>query len=205
MRFLELQSKLREFPAFSIDDIRLLDPSFHRQRLTEWQAKGYIRKVLRGFYVLADNVVSENSLFAVANKVYAPSYVSLESALSEYRLIPEASYGVTSVTTRKTASFATPLARFSYRTIRPAFFKGYRIVRPAGYPVLIATPEKAVFDFLYFRPDVASAGDFAALRIDRSAAPELFDPKILAAFESMDLSRSFKRRLSLFREYLDYA
>jgi len=205
MRFVDFQAKLRDFPVFSLDEIRLFDPSFHRQRLTEWQAKGYIRKVVRGYYVLSAAPITEHSLFAVANKIYVPSYVSLESALAEYRLIPEAAYTVTSVTTRKTASFATPLARFSYRTIRPSFFRGYRILRTAGYPALIASPERAVFDFLYLRPDIAAAEDLAALRIDRSAAAELIDPKTMASLEAMDLSQSFRRRLRLFREYLDHA
>jgi len=205
MRFIDLQAKLRDFPVFSLDEIRLLDPSFHRQRLTEWQAKGNIRKVIRGYYVLSAAPITEHSLFAIASKIYAPSYVSLESALAEYRLIPETAYGVTSVTTRKTASCATPLARFSYRTIKPSFFRGYRILRTAGFPVLIASPEKAVFDFLYLRPDIAAAEDLAALRIDRSAAAELIDPKIMASLEAIDLSQSFQRRLRLFREYLDHA
>jgi len=205
MRFVDLQFRLRDFPVFSLDEIRLFDPSFHRQRLTEWQAKGYIRKVVRGYYFLSATPITEHSLFAIANKIYAPSHVSLESALAEYRLIPETAYSVTSVTTRKTASFATPLARFSYRTIMPAFYRGYRILRTEGYPFLIASPEKAVFDFLYLRPNIAAAEDLASLRFDRSAAAELIDPKILASLEAMDLSQSFRRRLRLFREYLGHA
>jgi predicted transcriptional regulator of viral defense system len=205
MRFIELQEKLRGFPVFSLDEIRLLDESFHRQRLTEWQARGYVRKVIRGFYVLSTDSLDENTLFAIANRIYAPSYVSLESALAEYRLIPEAVYSVTSVTTRKTAAFETPLARFSYRTIRPPLFQAYRVLRTSGFPMLIASPEKAIFDFLYLRQDINAIEDIGSLRIDRSAAKELIDPAILTSFEAMHPSKSFRRRLRLFREYLDHA
>jgi predicted transcriptional regulator of viral defense system len=205
MKFVELQEKLRGFPVFSLDEVRLLDPFFHRQRLTEWQAKGYIRKVVRGYYVFSAATLTENSLFAAANRIYSPSYISLESALAEYRFIPEAVYSVTSVTTRKTATFASPLARFSYRTVRPSFFKGYRVIRTGVYPVLIASPEKAIFDFLYLKPDIRAVEDLEALRIDRSAAVELLDLKIWASFEAMKLSKSFRRRLHLFTEYLDHA
>ena len=41
----------------------------------------------------------------VANKIYSPSYISLETALSYYGLIPESVYALTSVSTRKTISF----------------------------------------------------------------------------------------------------
>jgi predicted transcriptional regulator of viral defense system len=205
MKFVELQEKLREFPAFSLDEVRLLDPSFHRQRLTEWQAKGYIRKVIRGFYMFAATPLTETALFAAANRIYAPSYVSLESALAEYRLIPEAVYAVTSVTTRKTTAFDTPLARFSYRTIRPRLFSGYRVLRTAGYPVLIASPEKAVVDFLYLRSGIRSSEDIEALRVDRTAAAASIDRRTLASFEAMISAKAFRRRLRLFREYLDHA
>ena len=128
MRYLELKEQLKDFLVFSLNDIRKIEPSFHRQRLNEWQDKGYIKKIVNEYYVFSDAEMSESALFAIANKIYEPSYVSLEMALSFYQLIPESVYGVTSVTSRKTYEFSTSMARFSYRKIKPELMFGYRLV-----------------------------------------------------------------------------
>jgi len=89
MKFLELKDELRDFTIFSLNEIRNIEPGFHRRRLNEWQDKGYIKKVIRGYYIFSDLKLSEEILFKIANRIYLPSYVSLESALSYYHLIPE--------------------------------------------------------------------------------------------------------------------
>ena len=43
MKFLELKNELKDFPVFSLNDIRNIEPDFHRRRLNEWQNKGYIK------------------------------------------------------------------------------------------------------------------------------------------------------------------
>ncbi|GAI56933.1 unnamed protein product, partial [marine sediment metagenome] len=96
MKYLELKSELRDFTIFSLNEIRNIEPGFHRRRLNEWQDKGYIKKVVRGYYIFSDLKLSEEILFKIANRIYLPSYISLESALSYYHLIPESVYGITS-------------------------------------------------------------------------------------------------------------
>jgi len=88
MKFLELKNELKDFPIFSLNEIKNIDPNFYRRRLNEWQDKGYIKKVIRGYYIFSDLQLSEEILFKIANRIYSPSYVSLESALSYYHLIP---------------------------------------------------------------------------------------------------------------------
>ena len=85
MKFLELKNELNDFPIFSLNEIRIIDPNFHRRRLNEWQDKGYIKKVIRGYYIFSGLQLSEEILFKIANRIYLPSYVSLESALSSLR------------------------------------------------------------------------------------------------------------------------
>jgi predicted transcriptional regulator of viral defense system len=82
MRYLELKESLKDFTVFSLADIRQTDSFFHRRRLNEWQEKGYIKKLIRGFYIFSDLELNENVLFEIANRIYAPSYISLEIALS---------------------------------------------------------------------------------------------------------------------------
>jgi predicted transcriptional regulator of viral defense system len=102
MRFREFESKIRALPAFNLNDVRKLDPGFHRQQLTYWLNQGYIKPLAGGYYLLADREMDEMLLFMVANKIYEPSYVSLESALAYYEIIPETVFGVTSISSRKT-------------------------------------------------------------------------------------------------------
>ena len=95
MQYIELKNGLKDFTVFSVSEIRKIDPHFHRRRLNEWQDKGYIKKIIRGYYIFSDLKLSEEVLFEMANRIYAPSYVSFEMAISYYHLIPESVYGIT--------------------------------------------------------------------------------------------------------------
>ena len=112
MNFISFKNSLRDFPVFSIADIRAAYGEFDRRRLSEWQQKGYIKKIIKGHYLFSDVDIDESTLLAVANKIYKPAYISFETAMSYYRLIPESIYMITSASTRRTSVFETPLARF---------------------------------------------------------------------------------------------
>jgi len=152
MRYQELKDELKDFIIFSLVDIRKVDPNFHRRRLNEWQDKGYIKKIRRGFYIFKDLSIDERILYLIANKLYGPSYVSFETALSYYGLIPEGVYSMFSVSTKKTSNFNTPITQFSYRNIKPALFFGYRLEQYKGQAYKIAEIEKVFLDYLYFHP-----------------------------------------------------
>jgi len=122
-----------------------------RNQLTRWQKRGLIIQLKRGAYVLnkSDRKVNPSRFF-FANQLLWPSYVSLESALGYYSLIPEVVVDVTSVTSKKTSRFKNPLGEFIFQRVKPAAFRGYRSYKDeAGLDVFIAEPEKAVVDFLY--------------------------------------------------------
>ncbi len=108
---------------------------------------GLFLKLRNNYYILKD---SHPSLYSIANKLYQPSYISLESALSHYGIIPEVVYAVTSVTTKPTREFTTPKSVFSYQRIKKSVYAGYSPVTIEGRVVLLAEPEKALADYLYF-------------------------------------------------------
>jgi predicted transcriptional regulator of viral defense system len=108
---------------------------------------GLFFKLRNGFYMLKD---SSPSLYLIANKLYQPSYISLEKALSYYGIIPETVYTITSITTKSTREFMTPRATFSYQRIKKSVFSGYSPRKIEGVTVFIADPEKALADYLYF-------------------------------------------------------
>ncbi len=109
--------------------------------------KGAFVRLKAGLFAIRNKFPSD---FAVANRLYFPSYISLESALSYYNLIPETVYAVTSVTSKATREFEVVNRLFDYRKIKKEAFTGYIPKLINGEMVYIATPEKAVADYLYF-------------------------------------------------------
>lgn len=81
---------------------------------------GRVVRLKRGLYRLTEVEVNE---YLLANKIYSPSYVSLETALSYYGVIPESVYVVISVTTKPTRSFEVEGKRFLYQTSKKRFLK----------------------------------------------------------------------------------
>lgn len=110
--------------------------------------QGYIQSVKRGLYKLSDESVPDLYL---ANKLYEPSYISLEFALSYHRIIPETVYEITSITPKATRRFEALGKFFSYRKIKKTAFAGYTIEKQRELSFRIADAEKAFVDYNYFR------------------------------------------------------
>lgn len=148
-------------------------------KLSRMVKAGDLIRLKRGLYCVNPKFTGETvDLMAAANCLHdAPSYISLETALSYYGLIPEAVMGMTSVVTGRSKRFTTPIGWFSYQTIPEKLFGiGVRTVK--GH--LIASPEKALCDYLYTRPN---------LRIT--------SPKTLASYLEEDVRFDFDE----FRDY----
>ena len=187
---------------FSIADIRAAHGDFDRRRLSEWQKKGYIKKIVKGYYLFSEIDIDENLLAAIANKIYKPSYVSFETAMSHYRLIPESIYMITSASTRRTYMFETHVARFSYRTIKPALFFGYFLL-PGG--IKMAFMEKAILDYFYINPSLRTEDDFFSLRINREEMLSRLKKERLTDYIHRFNQKRLSKRVEHFLSWLDYA
>lgn len=120
------------------------------QKVRNLEAAGKIIRLKKGLYVV-DPKVSRVALSTelIANHLYAPSYVSMQTALRYYGLIPEAVYTTQSMTLKHTRCFDTPLGRFEYQMIsREAFPIGITSINKQNYAFLMATPEKALCDLI---------------------------------------------------------
>ncbi|MBI4004433.1 MAG: hypothetical protein HY353_05365 [Candidatus Omnitrophica bacterium] len=115
--------------------------------LHRYSRRGAVIKLRNGLYCLA---ITKPTALAIANRLYAPSYVSFESALAFHHLIPETVYAVTSATPRPTRTLDAVSTTFEYHRIKRQAFTGYQPVKIGVETVLMATPEKALADFLYF-------------------------------------------------------
>lgn len=109
--------------------------------------KGVFIRLKKGLFAIARDFPGD---FYLANNLYYPSYVSLDTVLSYYGLIPESVYAVTSVTTGPTREFEVQNRTFVYRKIKKQAFTGFITKKIEKKIVYIATPEKALVDFLYF-------------------------------------------------------
>ncbi len=109
--------------------------------------RGLFLKLRKGLYCLADQPPSE---LALANRLYEPSYLSFEFALSYHHLIPESLYVVTSATSRPTRALTALGKTFQYHRLKRTAFTGYEPVKVGPETILVATPEKALVDTLYF-------------------------------------------------------
>ncbi len=205
MKFLELKSELKDFTIFSLNEIKNIEPGFYRRRLNEWQDKGYIKKVVREYYIFSDLKLSEEILFKIANRVYSPSYVSLESALSYYHLIPESVYEITSISTRKTYHFRTSIGEFIYRSLKPSLFFGYDLIKFHEKYSKMASIEKALLDYFYLHSDIETEQDFESLRINKEMFFEKMNEEKLMNFLEKFNQKKLTGRINHFWSYIKNA
>lgn len=184
------------YPIFSLQDVQKISPKFYRIQLDRWQKKGYIKRIKKEYYYFTDREIDQNFLFYSSNKIYSPSYISLEKAFQYYDFIPEEIFQITSVSSKKTTKFTTSLGNFSYRHIKPSIFFGYRMIDYGKQKILLAEPEKAVLDYLYLNPRLKAADDFREIRINKQEFLEIIDftklQRYLKAFENKSLSSRAK-------------
>lgn len=196
MNLYTAKKELAGLPVFSLRDLRIIEPGFRQQYLSLWHAGGKVIQVARGFYIFADEMVTESRLMAAANRIYSPSYISLQSALSIYGLIPETVTAITSVSTRKTRRIDTPFGRLLFRTIKPAAYSGYNVSGADEFGFSIALPEKALVDLLYLEPSIRTREDIGEMRIDAEVAVELLSRERLIGFAELFRSGMLVRRVS---------
>lgn len=113
------------------------------------EAEGRIVRLKRGLYVRSAEDGAMPTHLLIANHLYGPSYVSFQTALRYYGLIPERVYEIQSMTTKHSRSFDTPLGWYSYRSSSVDYFPiGIRQEREGDDTYLVAAPEKALCDIL---------------------------------------------------------
>ena len=165
-------------------------------QLFRWSRAGKIIPLRRGMYALADRYrKGKIQPAALANALYRPSYLSGLWAMAYHGLIPEAVPVFTSVSTRKPRVFENAFGVFDYRNIKQSLFGGYQVARVIDQKVLIATPEKALFDHWYL-----SRGPWSAARLEQLRLEDgLLDPRELLRW----IEASGKPRLrDVFGEWL---
>ncbi|OGF54364.1 MAG: hypothetical protein A2452_02175 [Candidatus Firestonebacteria bacterium RIFOXYC2_FULL_39_67] len=193
MRYDEVYKKILEsnYYVFSFEDISSFWPEEKRssikQALSRWKADGRIGGLRRGLYELKYPASQNLPDMYLANRMYAPSYVSMETALSHYSLIPDVAMAVVSITPRQTKQYKNEHGLFKYHTVRPKAFNGYVIEKQSGYDVFIAEPEKALADYVYFKSFGGRVFNFKESRLDEKRVRKLNQSKLKGYFDVFNL------------------
>jgi len=132
-----------------LDYSRVMKLSYRtaQRSVNRYLKMGILERLSKNLFCLKDKPINQ---FLIANRLYMPSYISFDTALSYYHIIPETIYNISSATSRKTRELTTSDLIFNYHTIKKNAFCGYRAVKYLDETVLIAEPEKALADYFYF-------------------------------------------------------
>lgn len=202
MNYQLFRNRFRRYACFSIEQGRAAFPSFAPGNYHEWLRHGYLLRLRRGWFAFADAASIPGISDHIAGILHAPSYLSCETVLSRCGLIPESVVQLTSCTTLKPAFFENAFGQFSYRTLKPSLFFGYTpSLLPSGLPVPVATPAKALCDFLYLNPALAASPEaIEALRLDPEVLAPLFDSGGLLLTAARFASAALSARVELVRK-----
>lgn len=155
-------------PVFFRYQVERLFPDESRtltnSQLSRWVEKKKLVRLRRELFLFPEVKIDE---LVLANFIYRPSYVSLESALNYYGIIPDVVQNATSVSPITTRTFRTGRGVFMYSKIVNSLYFGWQTVKDSGseFSFSIAEPEKALLDYVYIR----KIRDLTDQRIDLAA------------------------------------
>jgi hypothetical protein len=150
---MDIQAALRELANQPLTHQLLVsllkDYKRPNDKILSLKADGLIESVKKGLYIVSRSLGSERPESALlANHILGPSYLSMESALAHYGLIPEKVFAVTSMTTKASRKFHTSIGLYTYTNLSlPYYAFGLATVSLAkNQQAIMAIPEKALCD-----------------------------------------------------------
>lgn len=203
MEFEQLLLAVQDEPVFQTGLLLsgAVDAMDVRKQLSRWTAAGKLIQLRRGLYCLAPPYQKQvPHSFLIANHLQRGSYVSLQSALSFYNMIPEGVPATTSLSTGRPEHLNTPLGVYSFRHIQLAWLTAYRLVEVVnGQRAFVATPEKALLDLLYLQTGSDTLEYLRALRLQNL---DQLDTVRLEALAKQSGQSRVERALKIVRELM---
>jgi len=207
MKWSEFLSRFAEHPLFHSSMLQVFqEPGEYIQvQISRWVDAGKLIQIRRGWYLIAEPYRSRRiPPGVIANRVVTPSYLSLEWALSFHGLIPEETPNPTSITTARAQDFRAVGCLFIYRHIKPGYFRGFSKMAYSENEIVIASPEKALWDklYLHLRSNRFSMSWLRELRLQNL---EEFGLSKWQDFTSLAPSKSLHRASAEVAEYIQEA
>lgn len=152
-----LEQMLLKYPRPFLTNIELESlfggtPDRRYSKVKRMLAQNKLLHIRRGLYCLTKELgyFKKPNSFELAQYIYGPSFISLESALSYHHLIPETVYTTTSVTSKRSKSFETPLGIFSYRQVPlEELYTEVMLIKENEQQFFIAKPWRAICDYIF--------------------------------------------------------
>jgi predicted transcriptional regulator of viral defense system len=209
MEFKELLTLIGDEPTFESALLMAGDvsPELIRLQLTRWKNAKKIYQLRRGLYALAPPYQKVRPHpFVIANRMVKASYVSCQSALAFYGLIPEIVQQTISVTGNRPGSWDTPLGSYHFQHIKPELLHGYQMTDLGGrQQALVASPEKALLDQVYLQPHGDNLTYLQELRLQNLDHIDLDAlHKQAAQFDSAKMYRATERISTLVHDAQEY-
>lgn len=177
-----------------------------RNKILSLCRSGEIVPVKKGLYIAGSSAGEDLKVdpLVLAALIYGPSYVSLETALAYYGLIPERVNEITCVTSKRAKHFETPVGRFSYTLVPEEVFPlGVALEKARGGTWFLAGPEKALCDRIARVKGLRAMRDVPALlrddlRIEPEAVREFCRTMV------REIARRYGRRnVTVFADWLE--
>lgn len=153
MTLKELRNNIKT-PIFNLQEVSKLFPNESENtvniQIKRMVKRGDLNRIRNGLYMFPGTEVDE---YVIANLLYQPSYVSLETVLNNKGLIPDITMNVTSITTTTSKKISTTIGTFLYSKISKDLYYGFDRVKDvhSDYYYNIACKEKALLDLVYIR------------------------------------------------------
>lgn len=202
MNFKQLLTVIGSEPIFESSLLLAGDisPDYIRLQLTRWKKAGRIYQLRRGLYAIAPPFQkTKPHPFVIANHIVKASYISAQSALGFYGLIPDIVTQTTSVTGKRPGTWETPLGTYHYQHIKPKLLSGFQMVRLGdGQQAFVAKPEKALLDLVYLQPQGDSPSYLRELRLQNMDQLDLDElQRQVEIFDTPKMYRALNEIVSL--------
>ncbi|MBF0198295.1 MAG: hypothetical protein HQL32_11315 [Planctomycetes bacterium] len=172
-----------------------------RLQLDRWEKAGKVKKVTKGVYSLSPPYINAApNVFSISSTLRSASYVSLQSALAYYGLIPEYVPNTLAITTGGPWQVISPFGSFFFRHIKDSLFWGYEQQTDQGQSFFVATPEKALLDLLYITAGSDNPAYVESLRLQNC---DRLDIDVLHEYSERMKSKKVSRALVLAVKYIE--
>lgn len=181
MRLIEFYQQLISIgqPVFRTEDVAVLAKISNQhasQLLTRLSNTNQVLQIKRGIWILPEK--SEVFCLPYFLTMPAPSYISLQSALSYHGMIMQIPEVIYAISIARTKMYQTSLATVSIHHVTPKMLFGYKEIAPY---INMASPEKALIDFCYLHQ--AKSRKF--VKLPELELPQHFDFQCLDRYIAM--------------------
>lgn len=162
----KINDQLDWVPYFTVSDVAQhldIENDVSARLLSRWVKNNRVIRIKRGLYMSREYFVRharESDFSGMVSAIINPSsYLSKEYVLQKHQVMTEAVYGVTSCTTKNTSRVVGKLGSYLYYHVKSELFGGYLSESNGVITINEATLGKALFDYLYLRPQGWAYGD----------------------------------------------